>query len=80
MRSKLLAHGALLCVALIYGANYTIAKVVLDDGYIQPVGFIAFRILSAAVLFNILALSFKKEKIARSDWKIFIFAPLQELS
>jgi len=53
-RPVLHAHLALLGVALIYGANYSIAKVVLDDAYIGPRGFILMRVLTATGLFWLL--------------------------
>lgn len=53
-RSALQAHLALLGVALIYGANYSIAKVVLDDRYIGPQGFILMRVITATALFWVL--------------------------
>lgn len=51
MNRETAAHLALLAVALIYGANYTIAKVVMDDRYIGPLGFILTRVLAATALF-----------------------------
>ena len=67
MSTKLKAHIALSLVALIYGANYTIAKVVLDDGYIQPLGFILMRALSGFILFSLIHQFFIKEKIEKKD-------------
>jgi len=61
------AHLALLSVALIYGANYTIAKNVLDQDYLEPNGFILLRVLSGFVLFNIIHFSITKEKIDKKD-------------
>lgn len=61
------AHLALFAVALIYGANYSIAKEVLDDGYILPLGLVLFRILSSIILFFIIHLFFIKEKVDRKD-------------
>ena len=51
MNPTLRAHLALLTVALIYGANYSIAKVVLNGGYIGPLGFIILRVVGASLLF-----------------------------
>jgi drug/metabolite transporter (DMT)-like permease len=45
------AHLALLAVALIYGANYSIAKIVLDGDFIGPLGFILLRVIAATALF-----------------------------
>ncbi|MEJ6697214.1 MAG: DMT family transporter [Saprospiraceae bacterium] len=64
---RLKAHLALLSVALIYGANYTIAKNVLDQDYLKPNGFILLRVISGFVLFTILHALFIKEKVDRKD-------------
>ncbi len=61
------AHLALLSVALIYGANYTIAKKVLDLDYLTPNGFILLRVISGFVLFNIVHFLIIKEKVDRKD-------------
>ena len=61
------AHLALLAVALIYGANYTIAREVMN-GYLEPLGFILLRAISATTMFwGISFLQSKKEQIDRSD-------------
>ena len=61
------AHIALFLVALIYGANYSIAKLVMDDNYIQPFGFIVLRVLSGMGLFWFFHLVFVREKIKKED-------------
>ena len=64
------AHMALLAVALIYGANFIIAKSVMPDP-IEPTSFIALRVMGAAVLFWII--SFRKIVIPhREDWWRFV--------
>src|SRR5690606_203284 len=63
--SNLLPHLAILGANLIYGVNYSIAKDVMP-AYIQPFGFIFYRVLGALFLFGIVA-SFFKEKIAKKD-------------
>lgn len=61
------AHLAMFTVALIYGANYSIAKIVLNGEYIQPVGFILIRMMGAGVLLFLLQKLFIKEKIDKKD-------------
>ncbi len=61
------AHAALFTVALIYGANYTIAKLVLDPGYLAPLPFIVVRILGATALFWLFHALFIRERLHRSD-------------
>ncbi len=46
----IIAHLALLIVALIYGLNYIIAKGVMPD-YVQPRGFVLLRTIGATLLF-----------------------------
>jgi len=62
------AHIALFLVALIYGANYSIAKIVLDDNYIQPKGFIVMRVFCGLILFWFFHQMFVREKIKRKDF------------
>lgn len=68
MNKQIKAHLSLLGVALIYGANYTIAKSVLDDGYIQPFTLVLFRALSGVLLFSLFHALFIREKVARKDY------------
>lgn len=61
------AHLALFGVAFIYGANYTIAKVLLDDGTIGPYALTLLRVVTGVVLFSLTHFLFIKEKIERKD-------------
>jgi len=63
--SNILPHLAILGANLIYGVNYSIAKDVMP-AYIQPFGFIFYRVLGALMLFAMIA-SFYKERIAKKD-------------
>ena len=65
---------ALLLVQLFYGVTFTFANDVIDGGYIQPYGFILFRISLAAVLFWVFSLWTPKEKIDRKDYPKFMIA------
>lgn len=73
--NKLVPHIYLLIVALIYGANYTIAKDVMASGLIQPLAFILCRVLAAVVLFWATSIFFK-EKIERKDHSILMICAL----
>lgn len=67
MNNKVLVHGSLLLVALIYGSNYSIAKEVMPF-YVGPFGLILIRVVSAALFFGILSRLVVKEKIVgRAD-------------
>jgi len=64
------AHMALLAVALIYGANFIIAKSVMPDP-IEPTSFIALRVVGAAILFWVIAIR-KIVLPKKEDWWRFI--------
>jgi len=68
LSSILKAHIALFLVALIYGANYTIAKEVLDNEHIKPIGFILMRVVTGLVLFTLIHSFYIKEKVDRKDF------------
>lgn len=62
-----LPHFLLFIVNLIYGANFSIAKAVMPR-FIQPFGFILFRVSVSLVLYAILYFVFVREKIEKKDW------------
>lgn len=67
MNQQLKVHAALFSVALIYAANYSIAKTVMPE-YVKPFGLIVIRVVSAAIFFGFLSRFVVKEKITgRSD-------------
>ena len=51
MKNNRFALFALLLVQLFYGVTFTFANDVIDGGYMQPYGFILFRVSLATVLF-----------------------------
>ncbi len=63
-------------VALIYGANFSIAKIVLNGGYIQPLGFILIRVFSGFLFFQIVHRLWIKESIRREDLGLFVLCGL----
>ncbi|MCF8465232.1 MAG: DMT family transporter [Flavobacteriales bacterium] len=65
MNKQLLAHLMLIGAQLLYGANYTIAKMAMPE-YIKPFGFVMLRCLGATFLFWLVGL-FIKEKIDPKD-------------
>lgn len=60
-------HILLFLVNLIYGANYTIAKVVMSGGFIKPFAFIFIRVSLALILFFTVRQVWKREKVDRQD-------------
>lgn len=67
MDKRLIALLAATATETIYGINHTIAKGLMPH-VIQPYGFIVLRVGGAAILFWILSLFTKSEKIERKDW------------
>ena len=66
MNKKIQAHIALLIANLIYGANYSIAKVVMPK-YVEPFAFVLIRVSGAVILFWIISILFVNEKIDKKD-------------
>lgn len=74
MNTRTLALIAVSIATIIYGLNYSIAKDVMPQ-YIKPYGFIFLRVAGATVIFWILGIFIKSEKIAQKDFiKIAIAA------
>ena len=71
MNNRLLAIAAATIASAIYGINHTLAKDIMPI-HIKPFGFIMLRVLGAAILFWIISLFYKSEKIQKEDrWRIF---------
>jgi drug/metabolite transporter (DMT)-like permease len=70
------AHFSLFLVALIYGANYTIAKEILDNDYIQPLGLTLMRVMAGLALFWVFHAMLVREKIERKDIPRFILCAI----
>jgi len=73
MKTSTKAHLALFAVALFYGANYSVAKDVLNNEYIQPSGFIMLRVLAGAILFTLVDYFFVKQsrvKVAKEGERL----------
>jgi drug/metabolite transporter (DMT)-like permease len=74
MKNNLRVNLALLTVSIIYGANYTIAKGVMPE-YLGASGFVFLRILVAAILFNIVYIFRRKEKVSsKKEYVQFLIA------
>lgn len=67
MDKRLLALLAATATETIYGINHTVAKGLMPH-VIQPFGFIVLRVGGAAILFWLLSLFTKSEKIETKDW------------
>jgi len=76
LNPRISSHVALFLVALIYGANYSISKIAMDDGLIDPMSIVWLRIGFGAIIFSSLYLIFVREKIDRKDLRLFILCSL----
>ena len=76
MPGRVTAHIALFTVALFYAANYLIAKSVMNDEYIGPLGFVLLRVFWASVLFWLVSFFVRGPKVDREDWWRFIICGL----
>jgi drug/metabolite transporter (DMT)-like permease len=73
MNSRNGALVAAFLAAFIYGISFTIAKEVMPV-YVKPYGFILLRVLGATLLFWIIGLFIKREKIERQDFFRIVLA------
>lgn len=76
MSTAFKAHLALFTVALLYGGNYSIAKIVMDDNHIQPLGFILLRVITGIFFFWLFHFLFIKERIQKKDLPLMILCGL----
>lgn len=75
MDSRGFAIFALFMVQLLYGLNYTFAKTVINENFINPFGFVLLRAAGATLLFWIASLFLPKQKIDKQDYiKLFLAA------
>ena len=74
MQENFKSHLALFVTALIYGANYTIAKGVMPE-YLLPFGFILLRVTGGLILFWITGF-FSPQKIERKDFPLLALCGL----
>jgi len=64
---KVKIHSILLFVTLIYGANYTVAKIPMPE-YLEPFGFILLRVACATTLFFLFSKATGSEKVNKKDF------------
>lgn len=67
---------ALTIVSLIYGANFSIAKIPMGHEVIEPLGFIQLRTLFGAAFFGSLYFIFIREKVEFEDYKWLLICGL----
>lgn len=69
MNTRVLALIAVSIVTIIYGVTFTVAKEVMPH-YVKPFGFIFLRVFSAMLIFWLISLFIKNDKIEKGDYKI----------
>lgn len=75
MNSRTFAIIALFLVQLLYGLNYTFAKVIINENFVKPLGLVILRVGGAALLFWLVSPFIPKEKIDPKDYiKFFVAA------
>ena len=74
MASRSFALMALFMVQVLYGLNYTFAKIVFNDQYVGPLAFVILRVGGATLLFWALSFFLPREKIDKSDYLRFLIA------
>lgn len=76
MKSRSFAIFALFLVQLLYGLNYTFAKIVINENYVKPFAFVILRVGGATVLFWLFSLLIPSEKIEKKDYIKFFTAAI----
>ena len=74
MNSRNLAIFALLSVQILYGLNFTFAKTIINENYVQPFALVILRVGGDAILFWLVSFFLPKEKIEKKDYFNFFMA------
>ncbi len=73
MNKRVIALIAVFIATLIYGVTFTIAKGVMPT-HVKPFAFILLRVSGATIIFWLLGLFFKNQKIEKGDYKKILLA------
>lgn len=76
MYSRGFAIFALFMVQLLYGLNYTFAKIIMNGNYVKPFALTVLRVGGATLLFWLFSLLIPSEKIERKDYLRFLVAAI----
>ncbi len=74
MNKRAFAIFAVLLVQILYGLNFTFAKIVMNGHYVQPFAFVLLRVAGATALFWLIGLFLPKETIEKKDYLKFFVA------
>jgi drug/metabolite transporter (DMT)-like permease len=76
MDKRVFAILAAFLVQLLYGLNYTFAKVVMNDDFVPPFAFVVLRVAGATILFWLFSPLLPQEKIDKRDYVKFFIAAI----
>ena len=76
MPTRFAAHLALFTVAAFYAGNYLVAKSIMNDDFVGPLGFVLLRVSVATAMFWLLSLIVGIHPIERKDIGRFILCGL----
>lgn len=76
MTSRTFALLALFVVQLLYGLNFTFAKSLINDGFMQSSALVFFRVAGATILFWIVGEFLPKQKVDAKDYLKFLYAAI----
>lgn len=74
MNSRAFAIFALFMVQVLYGLNYTYAKVIMNENFVKPFALVVLRVGGATILLWLFGLFLPKEKINPKDYLKFFVA------
>lgn len=74
MNSRALAIIALFLVQVLYGLNFTYAKVIMNENFVKPFALVVLRVGGATILLWLFGLFLPKEKIDTKDYIKFFMA------
>jgi drug/metabolite transporter (DMT)-like permease len=74
MNNRALAIIALFMVQVLYGLNFTYAKVIMNENFVKPFALVVLRVGGATILLWLFGLFLPKEKIDPKDYLKFFIA------
>lgn len=76
MDKRVLAILAVFLVQILYGLNYTFAKVIMNDDFVPTFALVVLRVAGAAILFWLFSPFLPQEKIVKKDYFQFFLAAI----
>ena len=74
MKSRIFALIAVFLVQVLYGLNYTFAKIIINENFVKPLGLVVLRVGGATLLFWLISPFLPKEKVDKKDYIKFFTA------